>query len=146
MRLRAQDLFMRTRFQIAFLALAISLSPLNLLVTGGSGFIGSNLVLELQTEFPKARLTVIDDFRSGDFKNLAGYKGDFIAKIWRRWIGKNSSGMKNSTAFFISPPSPTPRITTSSNRCTITWRAFAGSCGSRRLNKTRVVFASSAST
>jgi nucleoside-diphosphate-sugar epimerase len=30
----------------------ISSSPLNLLVTGGAGFIGSNLVLELQEQFP----------------------------------------------------------------------------------------------
>ena len=49
------------------------------LVTGGAGFIGSNLVLALQEKFPNARLTVIDDFRSGDFKNLVGYRGDFVA-------------------------------------------------------------------
>ena len=55
-------------------------SPLNLLVTGGAGFIGSNLTLALQEGFPEARLTVIDDFRSGDFKNLAGYAGDLVAK------------------------------------------------------------------
>jgi ADP-L-glycero-D-manno-heptose 6-epimerase len=53
---------------------------LNLLITGGAGFIGSNLVLELQERFPDFRLTVIDDFRSGDFKNLNGYKGDFVAQ------------------------------------------------------------------
>jgi ADP-L-glycero-D-manno-heptose 6-epimerase len=53
---------------------------LNFIVTGGAGFIGSNLTLTLQEEFPNARLTVIDDFRSGDFKNLAGYRGDFIAQ------------------------------------------------------------------
>src|SRR4051794_39842870 len=29
---------------------------------------------------PDARLTVIDDFRSGDFKNLTGYRGDFVAQ------------------------------------------------------------------
>jgi ADP-L-glycero-D-manno-heptose-6-epimerase len=52
---------------------------LNLLVTGGAGFIGSNLVLKLQNQFPNARLTVIDDFRSGDFKNLGGYRGDLVA-------------------------------------------------------------------
>jgi ADP-L-glycero-D-manno-heptose 6-epimerase len=51
----------------------------NFVITGGAGFIGSNLALALQAKFPKARLTVIDDFRSGDFKNLAGYRGDFIA-------------------------------------------------------------------
>ncbi|MDQ3119093.1 MAG: ADP-glyceromanno-heptose 6-epimerase [Verrucomicrobiota bacterium] len=55
-------------------------SPLNLLVTGGAGFIGSNLALSLQEKYPDARLTVIDDFRSGDFKNLAGYTGDFVAE------------------------------------------------------------------
>jgi ADP-L-glycero-D-manno-heptose 6-epimerase len=52
---------------------------LNLLVTGGAGFIGSNLVLGLQEKFSDARLTVIDDFRSGDFRNLRGYHGDFVA-------------------------------------------------------------------
>src|SRR5207247_1002513 len=55
-------------------------SPSNLIVTGGAGFIGSNLTLALQEKFPDARLTVIDDFRSGDFKNLAGYRGDLVAQ------------------------------------------------------------------
>ncbi|MEP7014626.1 MAG: ADP-glyceromanno-heptose 6-epimerase [Verrucomicrobiota bacterium] len=55
-------------------------SSLSLAVTGGAGFIGSNLTLALQERFPNARLTVIDDFRSGNFKNLAGYRGDFVAK------------------------------------------------------------------
>ncbi|MDQ2868041.1 MAG: ADP-glyceromanno-heptose 6-epimerase [Verrucomicrobiota bacterium] len=50
----------------------------NFLITGGAGFVGSNLTLELQERFPHARLTVLDDFRSGDFKNLAGYRGDFV--------------------------------------------------------------------
>jgi ADP-L-glycero-D-manno-heptose 6-epimerase len=64
----------------------------NFVVTGGAGFIGSNLTLGLQEKFPKARLTVIDDFRSGDFKNLAGYKGDFVAQDlakldWREQFG-----------------------------------------------------------
>ncbi|MEY2562494.1 MAG: ADP-L-glycero-D-manno-heptose 6-epimerase [Verrucomicrobiota bacterium] len=64
----------------------------SILVTGGAGFIGSNLVLTLQERMPQARLTVIDDFRSGDFKNLAGYKGDFVAQNlatldWRHQFG-----------------------------------------------------------
>jgi len=50
-----------------------------ILVTGGAGFIGSNLVLGLQEEYPDAALTVVDDFRSGDFKNLRGYRGDMVA-------------------------------------------------------------------
>jgi ADP-L-glycero-D-manno-heptose 6-epimerase len=52
----------------------------NFIVTGGAGFIGSNLTLAVQEKFPEARLTVIDDFRSGNFKNLAGYHGDFVAQ------------------------------------------------------------------
>src|SRR3984893_3755870 len=55
-------------------------SCLNFIVTGGAGFIGSNLTLALQEKFPAAHLTAIDDFRSGDFKNLAGYRGDFVAQ------------------------------------------------------------------
>jgi ADP-L-glycero-D-manno-heptose 6-epimerase len=51
----------------------------NILVTGGAGFIGSNLVLKLQELYPSARMVVVDDFRSGDFKNLRGYRGDFVA-------------------------------------------------------------------
>ena len=50
------------------------------IITGGAGFIGSNLTLALQEKFPDAHLTVIDDFRSGDFKNLTGYRGDFVAE------------------------------------------------------------------
>jgi ADP-L-glycero-D-manno-heptose 6-epimerase len=50
----------------------------NILVTGGAGFIGSNLALSLQSEFPSAHITIIDDFRSGSFKNLEGFKGDII--------------------------------------------------------------------
>jgi ADP-L-glycero-D-manno-heptose 6-epimerase len=64
----------------------------NLVVTGGAGFIGSNLTLALQDKFPEARLTVVDDFRSGDFKNLRGYRGDFVAQNlatldWREQFG-----------------------------------------------------------
>jgi ADP-L-glycero-D-manno-heptose 6-epimerase len=69
-----------------------SADPLNFIVTGGAGFIGSNLTLALQEQFPDARLTVIDDFRSGDFKNLKGYRGDFVAQDlakldWREQFG-----------------------------------------------------------
>ncbi|HEY8966549.1 MAG TPA: NAD-dependent epimerase/dehydratase family protein [Candidatus Methylacidiphilales bacterium] len=51
----------------------------NIVVTGGAGFIGSNLTLALQKRYPAARITVIDDFRSASFKNLEGFNGDVIA-------------------------------------------------------------------
>lgn len=50
----------------------------DILITGGAGFIGSNLTLTLQESYPDARIVVMDDFRSGDFKNLQGFKGDFV--------------------------------------------------------------------
>jgi ADP-L-glycero-D-manno-heptose 6-epimerase len=67
-------------------------SSFNFLITGGAGFIGSNLAMALQELLPDARLTVIDDFRSGSFKNLVGYKGDFVAANlaefnWRQQFG-----------------------------------------------------------
>ena len=54
-------------------------SPREILVTGGAGFIGSNLALELQKRHPEARITVVDDFRSGHFGNLEGFRGDVAA-------------------------------------------------------------------
>lgn len=48
------------------------------LVTGGAGFIGSNLAFTLMRE-RKAYVTVLDDFSSGDFRNLSGFGGDIIA-------------------------------------------------------------------
>jgi ADP-L-glycero-D-manno-heptose 6-epimerase len=52
---------------------------MQVIATGGAGFIGSNLVWELERNTPDAFVTVIDDFSSADFKNLAGFHGDVIA-------------------------------------------------------------------
>lgn len=49
------------------------------LITGGAGFIGSNLTLELERRYPDIRVTIIDDFRSGEFGNLVGFRGDLVA-------------------------------------------------------------------
>ncbi|SNR72249.1 ADP-glyceromanno-heptose 6-epimerase [Desulfurobacterium atlanticum] len=48
------------------------------LVTGGAGFIGSNLALELRKRYPDAEVVVLDDFSSGHFKNLIGFDGEII--------------------------------------------------------------------
>lgn len=62
------------------------------LVTGGAGFIGSNLAFALETE-RKAKVVVLDDFSSGNYKNLLGFGGDVIAgsilsKDWFAAAGK----------------------------------------------------------
>jgi ADP-L-glycero-D-manno-heptose 6-epimerase len=50
------------------------------LITGGAGFIGSNLALELERRDPDVRVTIIDDFRSGAASNLIGLRGDLVAE------------------------------------------------------------------
>lgn len=47
------------------------------LVTGGAGFIGSNLALELEAKGHD--VVVLDDFSSGNCENLKGFGGDMVA-------------------------------------------------------------------
>ncbi len=61
-----------------------------ILITGGAGFIGSNLAHHFQERYPKAKVVVFDKFRSqerfengnlvsfGHFKNLLDFKGEVI--------------------------------------------------------------------
>ena len=61
-----------------------------ILITGGAGFIGSNLVFYFQENFPNSKVIVFDCFRNneifpngnlksfGHYKNLIGFKGDVI--------------------------------------------------------------------
>jgi len=62
-----------------------------ILITGGAGFIGSNLAFYFQENHPDARVVVLDSFRSGEtlsngnlksfghFKNLVGFRGEVIS-------------------------------------------------------------------
>jgi len=61
------------------------------LITGGAGFIGSNLSFYFQENYPESKVIVFDKFRSdetfsngnlksfGHFKNLIGFKGIVIS-------------------------------------------------------------------
>ncbi len=61
-----------------------------ILITGGAGFIGSNLAFYFQENFPKSKVVVFDCFRNeetfhngnlkslGHYKNLIGYRGGII--------------------------------------------------------------------
>ena len=61
------------------------------LITGGAGFIGSNLAFYFQENFPTAKVVVFDIFRTGEtfsngnlksfghYKNLKGFTGEIIA-------------------------------------------------------------------
>jgi len=59
------------------------------LVTGGAGFIGSNIAFALEGE-RKARVAVLDNFSSGNYKNLLGFGGDVIAGdiLARDWFAR----------------------------------------------------------
>jgi ADP-L-glycero-D-manno-heptose 6-epimerase len=49
------------------------------LITGGAGFIGSNLALYLQSHYPDCRIVVFDAFLMGHFQNLRGFRGQCIS-------------------------------------------------------------------
>lgn len=63
----------------------------SILITGGAGFIGSNLAFYFQEHFPSSHIVVVDLFRSyhtlsngnlksfGHFKNLIGFQGEVIS-------------------------------------------------------------------
>ena len=122
-----------------------SSSP-NIAVTGGAGFIGSNLTLALQEKFPDVRLTVIDDFRSGDFKNLEGYRGDFVATNLATLDWHEQFGDRKFDAIFhlASITDTTNHDQFEQVRDNV--ESFRRLLNFARPTRTRVVYASSAST
>ncbi|MEZ0295545.1 MAG: NAD-dependent epimerase/dehydratase family protein, partial [Candidatus Methylacidiphilales bacterium] len=115
-------------------------------ITGGAGFIGSNLAHTLAAREPEADITIIDDFRSGDFKNLEGFKGDLITGDLSRvdltpWFDE----VKVDVVFHLASVTDTTDHD-QFRQCHDNiegWRNLLGTFNSK---KTRIVYASSAAT
>src|SRR5215470_6825001 len=121
-------------------------SSLNLAITGGAGFIGSNLTLALQEKFPEARLTVIDDFRSGDFKNLVGYRGDFVAQNLATLDWREKFGNEKFDAIFHLASITDTTLHNQFVQEHENVESFRRILNFARLTKTRIIYASSAAT
>jgi ADP-L-glycero-D-manno-heptose 6-epimerase len=127
----------------------MALSSPNFVITGGAGFIGSNLTLALQEKFPDARLTVIDDFRSGNFKNLAGYRGDFVAQNlatldWQENFGDPAVAGFDAIFHLASITDTTNHDQFEQVHDNV--ESFRRLLNFARPTKTRIIYASSAST
>ncbi len=118
----------------------------NFVVTGGAGFIGSNLTLALQEKFPGARLTVIDDFRSGDFKNLAGYCGDFVAQNLATLDWHEQFGDEKFEAIFHLASITDTTLHDQFVQVHDNVESFRRILNFARPTKTRIIYASSAAT
>src|SRR5438552_7021023 len=121
-------------------------SSRSFLITGGAGFIGSNLTLALQDRFPNARLTVIDDFRSGNFKNLAGYRGDFVAQNLATLNWHNQFGDEKFDAIFHLASITDTTLHNQFVQVHDNVESFRRLLNFARRTKTRIIYASSAAT
>ena len=118
----------------------------HVVITGGAGFVGSNLVHEMTKRYPEAEFTVVDDFRSGCFKNLEGFKGDIVSgNLATMDLKHYFGGAKVDLVFHLASITDT----TDHNQFrqvhdnVESWRNLLNYFDSR---KTRLVYASSAAT
>lgn len=79
------------------------------LVTGGAGFIGSNLVDAL-LENPENRVTVVDDFSLGSRKNLANYVENSWLSVAEQGICANLSDVFDDTPDAVFHIAALPRV------------------------------------
>lgn len=129
-----------------------------ILITGGAGFIGSNLAFYFQKHHPAASVTVFDCFRTGEFfpsgnptsfgdaRNLEGFKGDIIiGNINSKNDLEKIANEKFDIIFHQAAISDTTVLDESLMLQTNT-KAFSDILNIAKLNNAKVIYASSAGT
>ncbi|MCG3184429.1 MAG: ADP-L-glycero-D-manno-heptose-6-epimerase [Planctomycetes bacterium] len=116
------------------------------LVTGGAGFIGSRLVRRIEDEWPNADVTVIDDFRSGNFKNLEGFRGELIALDMAKLDYKKHLRAQDFDAIFHLASITDTRVMDQRQMCWDNVESFRRLLEFTRERQTPITYASSAAT
>lgn len=116
------------------------------LVTGGAGFIGSRLVRRIETEWENAQVTVVDDFRSGNFKNLEGFRGDLIAEDISRLEMRAFFKPKDFDAIFHLASITDTRVADQKQMCLDNIEGFRNLLEFAQGTRTPITYASSAAT
>jgi ADP-L-glycero-D-manno-heptose 6-epimerase len=91
-------------------------------------------------------LTVIDDFRSGDFRNLSGYTGDFVAQNLAELDWQQQFGNEKFDAIFHLASITDTTLHNQFIQVHDNVESFRRLLNFARPSKTRVVYASSAAT
>jgi len=136
----------------------INFNNKTILITGGAGFIGSNLAFYLQENFPQSKVIIFDCFRNdekfnngnlksfGHYKNLIGFRGDIICGNINN---KNELALLNEYKFdfiFHHAAISDTRVYDQEIIMKTNINAFYDLLGIAKKNKATMVYASSAAT
>lgn len=135
-----------------------SAKPRRYVVTGGAGFIGSNLAAELIRRESDCHVTIVDDFSSGSWANITEacerkgvlFTGEVLPMSTRDWVLPwTSDWVDVSKPFAVFHLGATTDTTVTDQAAMIennagsSWGALLGACAEASI---RLVYASSAAT
>ncbi|MBI2650982.1 NAD-dependent epimerase/dehydratase family protein [Candidatus Woesearchaeota archaeon] len=114
------------------------------LVTGGSGFIGSNLALELEKNGHE--VTIADNLLTGNKKNLNGFNGKFIELDVSKQFDLNENGLNERfDAIFHEAAITDPRYPNDKETYNKNVQGFYNIIKFAQKNNAKLIYASTAS-
>jgi len=128
------------------------------LITGGAGFIGSNLAFYFQENYPNSHVVIFDCFRSeetfgngklksfGHYKNLIGFKGDIICGNINSKIDLSLLNSYNFDYIFHQAAISDTRVYDQENIMQTNVNSFYDLLELAKKNQAPIVYASSAAT